>query len=94
MGHHACTFAKNKIDMLENFRQRVASFFDEPDQEQHSSVKVGRIILWFAIAGIIGGISPFIWRTNQGILVSSLTSLLFIILTAKPLSKWLVNSQQ
>lgn len=77
--------------MLENFRQRMASFFDEPDQERHSSVKVGRIFLWFAVAGIIGGIYPFIWRTNHGILVSSLTSLLFIILTAKPLSKWLVN---
>lgn len=77
--------------MLENFRQRMASIFDEPDHEQQSTVKLGRLFLWFAIAGIIGGISPFIWRTNHGILVSSLTSLFFIILTAKPLSKWLVN---
>lgn len=69
-------------------------FFDVPDQEQHSSVKLGWIFLWFAIAGIIGGITPFIWRTNHGWLVSSLISALFIILTAKPLSKWLVNSQQ
>lgn len=80
--------------MFEKFRQCIVSVFDVPEQEQHSSVKVGRIFLWLAVAGIIGGISPFIWRTNHGILVSSLTSLLFIILTAKPLSKWLVNSQQ
>ena len=79
--------------MLENFRQRMASYFDVPDQEQPSSVKLGWIFLWFAIAGIIGGISPFIWPTNHRVLVSSITSALFIILTAKPILKWLVNSQ-
>ena len=76
-------FVKIKIDMLENFRQRMASYFDVPEQEQYSSVKLGWIFLWFAIAGIIGGISPFIWPTNHGVLVSAITSALFIILTAK-----------
>lgn len=80
--------------MFEKFRQCIASFFDVPDREQHSSVKLDRLFLWIAIAGIIGGISPFIWPTNHGVLISSMTSLLFIILTAKPLSKWIVNSQQ
>lgn len=38
--------------MLENFRHRIVSFFDVPDQEQYSSVKLGRMLLWFAITGI------------------------------------------
>lgn len=76
--------------MLETFKKRIAPIFEEPEHEHSSSVKLGRVFLWFMMAGIVGGIAPFIWLTNHGGLVSVLTSVLFIILTAKPLSKWLV----
>ena len=71
--------------MLETLRKRIAPIFEEPEQEHSSSVKLGRIFLWFMMAGIIGGFAPFIWQTNHGGLVAALTSVLFIILTAKPL---------
>lgn len=79
--------------MLESFRQNIASVFEVPEHEPHLSVKLGRIFMWFAVTGITGGISPFIRLTNHGLLISSLASVIFIILTAKPFSKWLVKIQ-
>lgn len=76
--------------MFESLRKRIAPIFEKSEQEHSSSVKLGRVFLWFMIAGIIGGIAPFIWPTNHGGLVSGLTTVLFIILTAKPISRWLV----
>lgn len=79
--------------MLESLRKRIAPIFEEPEQEDLSSVKLGRVFLWFMIVGIIGGFAPFIWHTNHVGLVSVVTSVKFIILTAKPISKWLISSQ-
>lgn len=95
MGHLPCTFASviNLRIMLESLRKRIAPIFEEPEQEHLSSVKLGRVFLWFMIAGIIGGFAPFIWHINHCGLVSVVTSVIFIILTAKPISKWLINSQ-
>lgn len=76
--------------MLESLRKRIAPIFEELEKEHSYSVKLGRVFLWFMIAGIIGGLSPFICPTNHGALLSALTSVIFIILTVKPLSKWLV----
>lgn len=76
--------------MLEELRQRLAPIFEEAEQTHGSSVVLSQIFLWLVVAGIIGGISPFILPTNHRLLVSLLTSATFIILTAKPLSKWLV----
>lgn len=76
--------------MLETFRKRIAPIFEEPEQGQSSPVKLCRVFLWFAVAGVIGGLAPFICQTNHGGLVSAFTSAIFIILTAKPISKWLV----
>lgn len=78
--------------MLEKLRQRLAPLFEEEQQEQCTSVKLGRLFLWIMAAGIIGGLSPFVWPTNHGILLSYSTATLFIILTAKPLLKWIIKS--
>lgn len=76
--------------MLETIRKQIAPIFEEPEKEHSSSVKLGRVFLWFMLAGIIGGFAPFIWQINHGGLVSALISVIFIIFTAKPISKWLV----
>lgn len=79
--------------MLEKLRQRIAPLFEEEEEQgQYSSVKFGRLFLWIMAAGIIGGLSPFIWPTNHGLLLSYSSATLFIILTAKPLLKWILKS--
>ena len=78
--------------MLEKLRQRIALLFEEEQQKQCTSVKLGRLFLWMMAAGIIGGLSTFIWPSDHGLLLSYSTAALFIILTAKPLLKWIIKS--
>lgn len=73
--------------MIEKFRQQMASVLDVQKDEHSHSVKLSPIFLWFMIAGIIGGIVPFVWKTNQPMLVAISSTVLFIILTAKPVLK-------
>jgi len=73
--------------MIEKIRQRLSAIFDEPEQNKTQSLRLGLIFLWIMIAGIIGGIVPFILVTDHGMLVSYLSSALFIIFTAKPMLK-------
>ena len=38
-------------------------------------------------AGIVGGIMPFIWHTDNSLMAASISASLFIIFTAKPVIK-------
>lgn len=73
--------------MIEKTRQRLSSIFDEPEQNKTQSLRLILIFLWFMLAGIIGGIVPFILVTEHGLLVSYLTAAVFIVFTAKPVLK-------
>lgn len=73
--------------MMEQFKQRLASAFEDTEEDYSPSVEIGPIFLWAAVAGIIGGIAPFIWKTNHPMLVTISSTILFIILTAKSVLK-------
>ena len=73
--------------MTETYEQRIASVFEDTEENYSPSVKIGPIFLWAAVAGIIGGIVPFIWITDHPMLVTISSAIIFIILTAKPVLK-------
>lgn len=80
--------------MIEKIRQQIASIFEVPDEEYSSSMKLGPIFWWLMAAGIIGGIMPFIWKTNQPMLVAISSTIFFIILTIKPTLKRCIKNEE
>lgn len=88
MGSNKCFYMEYKrLNMIEKTRQRLSSIFDEPEQNKTQSLRLILIFSWFMLAGIIGGIIPFILVTEHGLLVSYLTAAVFIVFTAKPVLK-------
>lgn len=73
--------------MIEKIKQRLSAIFDESEQNKTQSLRLGLIFFWFMLAGMIGGIIPFILVTEHGMLVSYLTATVFILFTAKPVLK-------
>lgn len=88
MGSNKCFYMEYKrLNMIEKTRQWLSSIFDEPEQNKTQSLRLILIFSWFMLAGIIGGIVPFILVTEHGLLVSYLTAAVFIVFTAKPVLK-------
>lgn len=77
--------------MIEKFRKHVAAIFEVPEQKHNPSVKVSVVFAWMMMAGVVGGIMPFVWITNYGIIVSSLSVFSFIVLTAKPVLRKIIR---
>lgn len=77
--------------MIEKYRKRIEEFFDIQEQENCPSLNLFAIFLWIMAAGIVGGIVPFIWHTNNSLMIASLSALIFIILTAKPVLKKIIK---
>lgn len=69
----------------------MTSVFEVSDEEYSPSVKLGPIFLWLMVTGIISGIMPFIWKTDQPMLVMISSNIFIIILTVKPILKKCIN---
>lgn len=78
--------------MIERYRKQIEEFFYVPEQENCPSLNLVTLFLWMMAAGIVGGIVPFIWRTNNNLMIASLSALIFIILTAKPVLKKIIKN--
>ena len=77
--------------MIERYRKQIEEFFYVPEQENFPSLNLVTLFLWMMAAGIVGGIVPFIWRTNNNLMIASLSALIFIILTTKPVLKKIIK---
>lgn len=78
--------------MIERYRKQIVEFFDIPEQENCPSLNLFAIFPWMMVAGILGGLVPFIWHTDDSLIIASLSALLFIIFTAKPVMKKIIKN--
>lgn len=73
--------------MNERYIKRIVEFFDIPEREKCPSLNLFILFLWMMAAGIVGGIMPFIWHTDNSLMAASISALLFTIFTSKPVLK-------